>query len=213
VTTAEEIERVLDLLAQAYPDAPQTYLQFKTPFELLIATILSAHTTDKSVNSVTPTLFERFPTPERLAEAPLEELKEIIRPVGTFNRKAVYIKEAARQITEEFGGTVPRTMEDLVRLKGVSRKTANVVLSSAFGVDEGIVVDTHVFRVTRRLGFSDTDRPAAVEQDLMKIVPRERWREYARLLGALGRDACTARRPRCEECPVNRLCPSAQGGD
>ncbi len=205
----ERAIRILDALGEAYPDAPQTYLRFENPFQLLIATILSAHTTDKSVNSVTPILFERFSTPKALADAPLDEIKEIIRPVGTFNRKAVYIKETARQIVEEFGGEVPDSIERLARLKGVSRKTANVVLSSALGIDEGIVVDTHVARVTRRLGLSESEKPADIERDLIEILPRKRWREYARLLGAHGRQVCTARKPRCDDCVIRHLCPSA----
>ncbi len=199
-------QTILDALEEAYPDAPQTYLDFRNPFELTIATILSAHTTDRSVNSVTPTLFEKFPTPQALASAPLDEIKEIIRPVGAYNRKAEYVRETARSIVENFGGEVPSTLEELVTLKGVSRKTANVILSTAFGTDEGIVVDTHILRVTNRLGLSEEKTPKKVEHELMKILPRERWREYARLIGAHGRRVCSARSPQCATCSVATLC-------
>ena len=204
--TKKRAQEIIDILKREYPDAPQTYLHFNNEFELLIATILSAHTTDRSVNSVTPELFKRFPTPQALAEAPLEEIRRIIRPVGTYNRKAVYIREAAREIVEQFGGEVPKTIEELSTLKGVSRKTANVVLSSAMGIDEGIVVDTHIGRVTQKLGLSSGKNPREIEQDLMQIIPKTKWREYARLLGAHGRRICTARRPRCDECTVQSYC-------
>jgi len=207
--TKKRAQEIIDILKREYPDAPQTYLHFNNEFELLIATILSAHTTDRSVNSVTPELFKRFPTPQALAEAPLEEIRRIIRPVGTYNRKAVYIREAAREIVEQFGGEVPKTIEELSTLKGVSRKTANVVLSSAMGIDEGIVVDTHIGRVTQKLGLSSGKNPREIEQDLMQIIPRTEWREYARLLGAHGRRVCTARRPRCDECAVQSYCQYA----
>jgi len=207
--TKKRAQEIIDILKREYPDAPQTYLHFNNAFELLIATILSAHTTDRSVNSVTPELFKRFPTPQALAKAPLEEIKRIIRPVGTYNRKAVYIQEAARGIVEQFGGEVPKTIEELSTLKGVSRKTANVVLSSAMGIDEGIVVDTHIGRVTQRLGLSGGKNPREIEQDLMQIIPKTEWREYARLLGAHGRRVCTARRPRCDECAVQSCCQYA----
>ncbi|MHA1770619.1 MAG: endonuclease III [Candidatus Thorarchaeota archaeon] len=197
---------ILKRLEETYPDAPQTYLDFRSPFELTIATILSAHTTDRSVNMVTPRLFERFPNPQALASAPLDELKEIIRPVGAYNRKAVYIQETARGIVERFGGEVPASLDKLITLKGISRKTANVILSTAFGIDEGIVVDTHIRRVTNRVGLSDAESPKKIELDLMEILPLEKWRDYARLISAHGRRICGARSPQCTECSISTLC-------
>ncbi|MCF2137082.1 MAG: endonuclease III [Candidatus Thorarchaeota archaeon] len=201
---------ILKRLEEMYPDAPQTYLDFSSPFELTIATILSAHTTDRSVNSVTPQLFKRFSSPQALASAPLDEIKEIIRPVGAYNRKAVYIQETARGIVERFGGVVPSSLEELVTLKGISRKTANVILSTAFGIDEGVVVDTHIRRVTNRLGLSEEETPKKIERDLMTLLPQDRWRDYARLISAHGRRTCVARSPKCAECGISELCPSRQ---
>ena len=202
----ERALKIIKNLERAYPDAPETYLRYNNPFQLLIATILSAHTTDKSVNLVTPTLFSRFPDASALAEASIDEIREIIRTVGTYNRKAIYVKETAMTIVGRFGGKVPTTMRELVTLKGVSRKTANVVLSTAFGINEGIVVDTHILRVTRRLGLSEEVTPKKVEQDLMDILPHPTWHKYARLVGAHGRRTCNARRPKCETCSVKDLC-------
>ncbi|NHI84051.1 MAG: endonuclease III [Candidatus Thorarchaeota archaeon] len=206
----KRIQKVLYLLDAAYPDAPLTYLNHSNPFEMVIATLLSAHTTDACVNIITPILFEKYPTPQKMAEAPLDSLKEIICPCGTYNRKSAYIRDSARLLVENFDSEVPKTMEELVQLPGVSRKTANVVLSVAFGKNEGVVVDTHVLRVTQRLGFTkQRSNRNKVEKDLMNLLPQDLWYEYARLVGAHGRQTCDARNPKCPVCAVKDLCPSA----
>ncbi|TFF92540.1 endonuclease III [Candidatus Thorarchaeota archaeon] len=203
--------KILRTLEKAYPDAPPTYLEFSNPFEMLIATILSAHTTDASVNEVTPTLFEKYPDPASLASAEKEEVIETIRLAGLYNRKSDYIMKTAREIVERFNGSVPGSLEDLVSFPGVSRKTANVVLSVAFNKNEGVVVDTHVMRVTVRLGLSEHDKkPTKIEKDLMGLYPENLWDDYARVIGAHGRQTCTARNPKCPECSVSKLCPSVQ---
>ena len=205
---AVEIIKILD---KTYPDAPQTYLNYQNPFEMLIVTILSARATDASVNKISPILFEKYPTPKKMAKANLDVIGQIIRPLGAYNKKAGYITETSRQLVEGFGGEVPKTMEDLVSFKGVSRKTANVVLSVAFGLSEGIVVDTHVMRVTVRLGLSEHDKnPQKIEEDLMELLPRELWNDYARLIGAHGRRTCKSRKPHCIDCSISKLCPSAE---
>lgn len=203
----EQAEQIVEILQQTYPDAPKTYLDWSNPFELTIATILSANTTDVSVNNVTPELFQKYPDPESMRDADLEELKEIIRSVGLYNRKSDYIRESARIIVEEFDGKVPSNMKDLTKLKGASRKTANVILNTAFDKNEGIVVDTHVMRVTKRLELTDEKKRNKIERDLMDSLPRNLWGEYARVIGAHGRQICEARNPKCAECPVNELCP------
>jgi endonuclease-3 len=205
---AVEIVKILD---KTYPDAPQTYLNYQNPFEMLIVTILSARATDAGVNKISPILFDKYPTPEKMAKADLDAIGQIIRPLGAYNKKAGYITETSRQLVEGFGSEVPKTMEDLVSFKGVSRKTANVVLSVAFGLSEGIVVDTHVMRVTVRLGLSEHDKnPQKIEEDLMELLPRELWNDYARLIGAHGRQTCKSRKPHCIDCSINKLCPSAE---
>jgi endonuclease-3 len=205
---AVEIVRILD---ETYPDAPKTYLNYRNPFEMLIVTILSARATDAGVNKISPALFKKFPTPEKMARADLDAIGQIIRPLGAYNKKAGYITETSRQLVERFGSEVPRSMEDLVSFQGVSRKTANVVLSVAFGLSEGIVVDTHVMRVTVRLGLSEHDKnPQKIEEDLMELLPRELWNDYARLIGAHGRQTCKSRKPHCIDCSISKLCPSAE---
>ncbi|MHA2026393.1 MAG: endonuclease III [Candidatus Thorarchaeota archaeon] len=205
---AKEIVIVLD---NAYPDAPATYLFYENPFELLIATILSARATDVGVNKVTPILFARYQTPEKLGAAEIEEVAEIIRPLGAYNKKTEYITDTARMLVEKFNGKVPQTLDELITFKGVSRKTANVILSVAFNLSEGVVVDTHVGRVTVRLGLSEHEKkPDKIEKDLMELLPHEMWNDYARLIGAHGRRICKSQRPNCPECSVNTLCPSAE---
>ncbi len=200
---------ILDRLAEAYPDA-KISLEFSNTWELLVATVLSAQCTDKKVNEVTATFFPDYPGPEAVAEADLGELEERLRPTGFFRQKARNIQAAARKVLEEHGGQVPERMEQLTELPGVARKTANVVLSNGFGRHEGVVVDTHVGRIARRLGLTRQDDPVAIERDLVKLFPRERWLEVADLFIAHGRQTCTAQRPRCEDCPVESLCPSSQ---
>jgi endonuclease-3 len=177
---------------------------------MLVATILSAQCTDEKVNEVTETLFRKYRAPEDYLRGPEEELKADIRPTGFFNQKATSIREACRRIVEVYGGEVPGTMEDLITLRGVARKTANIVLGNAFGVVEGIAVDTHVKRLANRLGFSAESDPDKIEQDLMGLIARERWFDFTYVLIDHGRAICAARRPRCAECPVNHLCPASQ---
>lgn len=204
-------KKIISSLKKAYPDAPSTYLNFENPFELLIATILSAHTTDVSVNKSTPALFAKYPTPEKMAKAKIEEITELVRATGAYNRKAAYITETAKMIVKNFGGEVPRTLDELVTFKGVSRKTANVILSVAFNLSEGVVVDTHVMRVTVKLGLSEyAKKPDKVERDLMELLPKTLWQDYAMIAGAHGRQTCKSSRPKCPDCSVNTLCPSAE---
>jgi len=205
----QRAKTILAQLKHAHTDAPSTYLDSHNPFEMTIATILSAHTTDRCVNSVTPRLFKRYPDAASLAGAQLNDIIEIIRPCGTYNRKAEFIHRTASELVERFSGKVPSTMADLVTLPGISRKTANVVLSVAYGVNEGVVVDTHIMRVTQRLFLSKQKTPQKVETDLMTLLPHESWGDYARLVGAHGRRVCFARAPKCASCVVNSLCPSA----
>ena len=206
--------RIINILGKTYPDAPATYLNYQNPFEMLIVTILSARATDTGVNKISPTLFKKYPTPAKMAKANLDEIGQIIRPLGAFNKKAGYITETSRQLVESFNGEVPRNMEDLISFPGVSRKTANVVLSVVFGLSEGVVVDTHVMRVTLRLGLSEHDKkPQKIERDLMELLPKDLWNDYARLIGAHGRRTCKSRKPDCTGCALNKMCPSAEFND
>lgn len=196
-------------LEAAYPDA-HCALDHRSPLELLVATILSAQCTDARVNQVTPALFRRYPAAADYARAPLAELEEAIRSTGFFRNKARSLQGLGAALVERHGGRVPETMTELVRLPGVGRKTANVVLGNAFGRDEGIVVDTHVGRISRRLALTREDDPEKVERDLMALVPRQKWTLWAHLLIAHGRAVCRAPRPRCGDCPVAGLCPSRE---
>ena len=202
------VEETIARLKSAYPDA-RTALDWKNPLELLVATILSAQTTDVRVNAVTPNLFARYPTAADYAGADPTELKEDIRPTGFFRNKAKSLRGMARALVEDHGGEVPRTMDDLVALPGVGRKTANVVLGNAFSIDEGVVVDTHVRRLSNRLGFTTQKDPEKIERDLMETVPKGDWTVFSHLLILHGRNVCKARKPACEDCGVNDLCPSA----
>lgn len=196
------------LLAERYPGL-QISLGHANPLELVVATILSAQCTDERVNRVTPALFERYPTAADYAEADETELQELIRSTGFFRNKAKNIQGMARRLVDDFDGEVPRTMEELLTLPGVARKTANVVLSNAFDTHVGVVVDTHVKRVSYRLGLTNQIQPEKVEKDLMKVLPSEEWRPFAWRLILHGRAACTARRPDCDGCILVALCPSA----
>ncbi len=198
--------KVLRRLAKAYPEA-RCALGHRSPLELLVATILSAQCTDVRVNQVTPSLFRKYRTAADYARAPAGELEDAIRSTGFFNAKARSLRRAGAAIAAEHGGRVPDTMEELVRLPGVGRKTANVVLGNAFGKDEGFVVDTHVARLARRLGFTRQTDPVKIEQDMIAIVPAGRRTMAAHELIFHGRSICVARKPRCEVCPVNPLCP------
>ncbi len=205
----QKAHRITEILKAAY-GSQKTALFFRDPFGLLVAVILSAQCTDERVNKVTPLLLEKYPTPERMAAAPIEDLEELVRTTGFFRNKARSIKGAAEVIQRRFGGVVPQTMEDLLTLPGVARKTANVVLTSAFGLVEGIVVDTHVKRVAHRLGLTEQTDPVKVERDLMDILPREDWADFSFLLITHGRKVCQARRPRCAACPVLDECRYAR---
>ncbi|MDX6533002.1 MAG: endonuclease [Gaiellales bacterium] len=200
---------ILDRLAAEHPDA-RIALNYTTPLELLVATILSAQCTDVRVNLVTPELFRRFRAPADYIAVPAEELEELIRPTGFFRQKTRAIQEACRSIVAQFGGEVPPTLDELVTLHGVGRKTAAVVSSNAFGRRDGIAVDTHVGRVARRLGLTKHTDPVKVERALMRLYPRERWLEVSDVFIFHGRRVCHARTPRCEVCAVNDLCPSSR---
>jgi endonuclease III len=204
-----DVPLLLERLRRAYPDA-ECALHHRNPFELLIATILSAQCTDARVNIVTPILFERFPDPASMSRADREELESIIKSTGFFRNKAKSIQGASERLVQAFGSDVPRRMDELLTVPGVARKTASVVLGVSYGLAEGVVVDTHVYRVSRRLGLSRGKKVEDVEKDLMRILPREDWIDYAHLIIFHGRRICQARKPRCGECPVADLCPSAK---
>lgn len=197
---------ILELLKKRYP-VPETMLVHKNPWELLVATVLAAQCTDARVNTITPELFRRWPDPAALARASQEEVEEVIRPTGFYHSKAKNLLGAAKRVTEVFGGDVPHTMEELVTLPGVARKTANVVLWGGFGINQGLAVDTHVRRLSFRLGLTKNTEPVKIEQDLIKIFPREEWGDVNHRLVWFGRDVCTARSPSCEACELASLCP------
>lgn len=207
----ESAARVADQLAAAYPDA-RCELDFTTPFELLVATVLSAQSTDVRVNAVTPKLFDEFPDAEALAVASQERVESIIRPVGMYRNKAAALVGLSQMIVDEHAGAVPDTLEQLVALPGVGRKTANVVLGNAFDVP-GITPDTHVMRVSNRLGWVDSRNPDVVERRLMELLPCEQWTAMSHVLIAHGRRVCHARRPACGACPVVNACPSNDCGE
>ncbi|MFX1318259.1 MAG: endonuclease III [Promethearchaeota archaeon] len=200
--------QIIKLLEAHYPLEPLT-LQARAPFQYLIATILSAQSTDVQVNQVTVELFKKYRTPADFANADPLELEQDIFKVGYYRQKTKHIQAACRMLLNEFEGEVPSTMDALLRLPGVGRKTANIILNRAFGVVEGIAVDTHVFRLSRRLGLSKGKYPNHVEKDLMDLLPHEYWNRVNRLFIAHGRTCCTARKPQCPKCPVNILCPYA----
>ncbi len=205
---AERLPAIVERLRETHPDA-HCELDYVEPWQLLVATIMSAQTTDQRVNQVTPELFARFPDPAALAEAGREEVEGIIQPTGFFRQKARYIQETCRRIVEEYGGEVPSEMAALLTMSGVARKTANVVLGEIYGVADGIVVDTHVKRVAQRLALVEGQAPEQIEQELMALLPRELWIEIAHLLIFHGRRICHARKPDCANCPLAGLCPSA----
>jgi endonuclease-3 len=196
-------------LEATYPTA-KCALDFTTPFQLLVATILSAQCTDKRVNMVTPVLFARYPTPRDLATANPTDVEAIIQSTGFFRAKTKSLIGMSRALVEKHGGEVPDTLDDLVELPGVGRKTANVVLGNAFGKNEGVVVDTHVARLSKRLGFTKQDDPVRIELDLMPLFPRNNWAMLSHLLIFHGRQICVARTPRCETCPLNEICPASR---
>ena len=201
--------RVLQKLRDLYPDA-QCALHYNNPFELLIATILSAQSTDKTVNQITPALFKKFPTPAAMAPAALTELEELVKSSGFFHNKAKNLKAGAAALMNAHGGKVPRTMEELIQLPGVGRKTANVVLGNAFNINAGVVVDTHIQRLSQRLGFSREITPEKIERDLMTLVPRAEWTAFSHRMIQHGRQICSARKPKCNACLIAPDCPSRQ---
>ncbi len=207
-STETRARALIGRLKAAYPDAACA-LRHRDPFQLLVATILSAQCTDERVNKVTPALFERFPDARSMKDADVLEVEDLIRTTGFYHNKAKSLLGASRRIAETYRGAVPSTMEELLTLPGVARKTANVVLGVGYGIGEGIVVDTHVDRVSRRLGLSRGGTPVQVERELMKLVPRPDWILFSHLIIFHGRRICIARKPRCALCPVQDLCPSA----
>jgi endonuclease-3 len=201
----DRIAAILKGLDEAYPNV-ECALTHRSPWELLVATILSAQCTDVRVNMVTPELFRRFPTPAAMAKATLPQLEALIRTTGFFHNKAKSIQGAARKIVKEFGGQVPRTLAELITIPGAARKTANVVLGVAFNKAEGVVVDTHVFRISRRLGMAKGEKPQKVEQELMRILPESRWIGFSHQIIHHGRAVCEARKPKCNRCNLEQIC-------
>ena len=204
----ERVQAILDALRETYPNVVCA-LNHRNAFELTVATILSAQTTDVGVNKATPALFKAFPTPRALAAASLPEIEGLIRTTGFYRVKARNIQGAARVLVERFGGNVPQTVEEMVELPGVARKTANVVLGSWFGIASGVVVDTHVLRLSRRLELTKETEPVKVEQDLQRVIPQDRWIQFSHELIHHGRQVCIARKPRCVDCSLEKLCNSA----
>jgi endonuclease-3 len=207
-TAAERKQRVGEILTRLdrmYPGATCA-LFHNSPWELLVATILSAQCTDKRVNEVTPGLFQKYPTPQDFAAVPPEVLANDIRSTGFFNNKAKSIVGAARAVMSEFGGKVPKTMEEMLTIPGAARKTANVVLGTAYGIASGVVVDTHVLRISRRLDLTRNVEPVKIEQDLVKIIPKEKWIDFSHQVILHGRALCIARNPKCAECDLNSIC-------
>ena len=202
--SAAEVEAILNTLEELYPN-PETALEYETTFQLLIAVILSAQTTDKQVNKITSDLFEKFKKPEDIAELSPEELEPHIQGLGLYRNKSKYIVQTCRKLVEEYEGQVPRERKELMKLSGVGRKTANVVSSCAFGED-AIAVDTHVFRVSNRLGLADSEKVKEVEQQLMKIIPQDKWSLAHHWLIFHGRETCKARSPKCEDCQLQQYC-------
>ena len=203
--TKKEAINILNILKETYPDA-KCSLDFTTPFEMLVAVILSAQCTDERVNKTTPNIFKDYSTPEDFDKLPLEKLEELVHPCGFYKNKAKNIKLTARKILEDFNGKVPETMEELLSLPGVGRKTANVVMLEAFNKPQGIAVDTHAKRLSNRIGFSDQETPEKIEQDLLNLFPYEYLKDINHILIYHGRAICTARSPKCSNCPINSLC-------
>ncbi len=200
----KRVQDILTILGRTYPDV-KTALHYRTPLEMLVATILSAQCTDVRVNEVTKSVFKTLKTAKDYAEVPIDKLEEMIRSTGFFRNKAKSIKDCCKGLLERHGGQVPDTMDDLVRLPGIGRKTANVVLSSVFGIP-GIVVDTHVKRLSQRIGLTHESNPVKIEFDLMSLIPRNNWIDFSHQLIWHGRRVCTARKPKCPDCPLLRLC-------
>lgn len=206
MTEKARLAGIIKGLKKAYPDATCS-LDHKSPYQLLMATILSAQCTDERVNMTTPALFAKYPGPAAMAAAPLPDLERLVRSTGFYRNKALALKGASKDIAGRFGGQVPRTMGELLTLRGVARKTANVLLGTAYGIAEGVVVDTHVKRLSFRLGLTRHTDPEKIEKDLMKALPKEHWIWFAHSLVLHGRAVCEARKPRCGECVISGYCP------
>ena len=204
----ERTKKIIKILEQEYPEA-KTSLNYRNALEILVATILSAQCTDKRVNIVTKSLFKKYKTAQDYANADITELEQDIRSTGFYRNKAKNIKKSGWMIIEKYEGKVPDTMDELIKLPGVARKTANIVLSNAYGKITGIAVDTHVRRISKRLGLSQNTNPDKIEQDLMQIVPKDYWKRITNLIIFHGRKVCTARKAKCNICNLNQLCPSA----
>ena len=205
-STGIAMNTLIERLEKKYPDA-RYELDWTTPLELLVATILAAQCTDVRVNKVTKTLFPKYKSARDYVDANTEELEEILKPTGTYKQKAKAIQEACKQLVDKHGGEVPNTMEELVKLRGVARKTANVVLNNAWDIPSGIIVDTHVARVSQRMSLTDNEKPDVIEQDLMRIVPKNKWTKFGPAMVLLGRYICTAKVAHCEDCPFQDVCP------
>jgi len=200
--------KIIEALEKQYPNA-ETALNYSNPLEILVATMLSAQTTDERVNIVTQKLFKKYRTPEDYANVDIKELEQDIRSTGFYHNKARNLKKCCQLLIEKYNSQVPKTMDEMLELPGVARKTANIVLYYAYGVIAGVAVDTHVRRVSQRLGLTEHDDPSKIEQDLMQITPKENWMKLTDLLIFHGRQVCTARKPKCEICILNKICPSA----
>jgi endonuclease-3 len=200
------VEEIIKRLEKVFPDKLE--LNFSTPFELVVAVVLSAQERDAKVNEVTKELFKKFNTPQQFANASLEEIEKEISSISFYKKKAEYIKQISQMLVEEYGGEVPKSIEELEKLPGIGRKSANMILYNAFGINEGIAVDRHVLRVSQRLGLTKQQKPEKAEQELMKLVPKDQWGKFSNLLILLGRYICTAQKPKHSECPLYDLCPS-----
>jgi endonuclease-3 len=200
------VEEIIKRLEKVFPDKLE--LNFSTPFELVVAVVLSAQERDAKVNEVTKELFKKFNTPQQFANASLEEIEKEISSISFYKKKAEYIKQISQILVEEYGGEVPKSIEELEKLPGIGRKSANMILYNAFGINEGIAVDRHVLRVSQRLGLTKQQKPEKAEQELMKLVPKDQWGKFSNLLILLGRYICTAQKPKHSECPLYDLCPS-----
>ncbi len=201
----KDAKKIVEILRESYPDATCS-LDFTTPFEMLVSVMLSAQCTDERVNKTTPALFSKYSTPEDFAKIDIKELEELIHPCGFYKNKAKNIKASAIEIVERFNGEVPKTMEELISLPGVGRKSANVIMLEAFGDAQGIAVDTHCKRVANKMGLSQENEPEKIEQDLLKFFDKKDYKDINHLLIWHGRNTCIARKPKCEECPLNKMC-------
>ena len=200
------VDEIIKRLENVFPDKLE--LNFSTPFELVVAVVLSAQERDAKVNEVTKELFKKFNTPQQFANASLEEIEKEISSISFYKKKAEYIKQISQILVEKYGGEVPKSIEELENLPGIGRKSANMILYNAFGINEGIAVDRHVLRVSQRLGLTKQQKPEKAEQELMKLVPKDQWGKFSNLLILLGRYICTAQKPKHSECPLYDLCPS-----